>query len=917
MTAIHDEAAVSGGSLPDIAVVTGEKGMDNIAIDLKAVQVLNESVTSDEYMAMSVEEGENGAPFQVGLNEPQAVKGQRSDEQSTNSDSQPHPSLSDEEPEYDAQITQFGIVNHNEVQHSSGVETNNAGLRLDISISQDGKQPMPIELDMDDNHDLDQIFSDQNQEGHDQAQLQNHDGASLHTDDDLFIMDHHDFPDNAMHDQSMNRSQHTRHGAHTSPVDGSQQSFQQQPVTQPILQYKLSLPKLSPPYQRQHSDPYQQSRQELQASRAPSDGAAARLGNHYPGHDNVPPRKRSKVSRACDECRRKKVKCDAPPDAGTEPCSNCRRSSIICLFSRIPQKRGPSKGYIKELADRINNIEGKLASEGANADTMNDILGVMQMDSADLQPPIGLVDGATRKRLYSSMSGEFETPPRQTTWTPDSHGSQNYNTNMTASFANGMAPKPTCQLIGNGTPRHGNSMDDLSLDLGHEGDFCELNDAAFEKYLRVLHPSYPLLSSSRERVELMLSHCPALLRDAFMEALYGAIQSFVSAPGLHTEGSIKVTCRLITEWEVDTSRRTPTVQLVHLQTLILIAITTDNYGPLSLKGEHGGASKASILGRAVGLAYSMRLHLSSLDTSRIDTELDLDCEENIRVRSWWTLVMLDRWNAIASASPLFIPNDSVVLVPDMSLVLGESVYHLARLSKILGHFSPVALAPPQVFGPTSGAAPILSSLLNLSIELFREVLPADFTPAAHPILHLVYWHCRLLAYLYQGTENVMDILWPCKQSTDLLLTHATLLSPLSHHFFALTALSLITVARVGLAAGEANTLLRKILDSNLAPSTWDAIIRDRISEHLIRASLTTHSGDDNSDNNSSHKSNTDETNSTPSAVQERSATPQSTTAANAVGSTSLLADKAFDVQSLARAGYLNVLADDDTPHLHW
>lgn len=61
--------------------------------------------------------------------------------------------------------------------------------------------------------------------------------------------------------------------------------------------------------------------------------------------DGIPPRKRSKVSRACDECRRKKIKCDAQSDSGDAPCSSCARSAIRCLFSRVPQKRGPSKGY--------------------------------------------------------------------------------------------------------------------------------------------------------------------------------------------------------------------------------------------------------------------------------------------------------------------------------------------------------------------------------------------------------------------------------------------------------------------------------------------------------------------------------------------------------------------------------------------
>ncbi len=66
--------------------------------------------------------------------------------------------------------------------------------------------------------------------------------------------------------------------------------------------------------------------------------------SQYPMADTTPPRKRSKVSRACDECRRKKIKCDVQSDTDDQPCSNCRRSNAQCLFSRVPQKRGPSKG---------------------------------------------------------------------------------------------------------------------------------------------------------------------------------------------------------------------------------------------------------------------------------------------------------------------------------------------------------------------------------------------------------------------------------------------------------------------------------------------------------------------------------------------------------------------------------------------
>jgi hypothetical protein len=81
---------------------------------------------------------------------------------------------------------------------------------------------------------------------------------------------------------------------------------------------------------------------QLPVGQSPS---AAQQPAQYPAAQ-TPPRKRSKVSRACDECRRKKIKCDAQSDAGEVACGNCIRASVSCLFSRVPQKRGPSKGFV-------------------------------------------------------------------------------------------------------------------------------------------------------------------------------------------------------------------------------------------------------------------------------------------------------------------------------------------------------------------------------------------------------------------------------------------------------------------------------------------------------------------------------------------------------------------------------------------
>jgi hypothetical protein len=69
------------------------------------------------------------------------------------------------------------------------------------------------------------------------------------------------------------------------------------------------------------------------------------MGEQYESPDATN-RKRSKVSRACDECRRKKIRCDATEDSGDQQCTSCKRIGAQCQFSRVPMKRGPSKGYV-------------------------------------------------------------------------------------------------------------------------------------------------------------------------------------------------------------------------------------------------------------------------------------------------------------------------------------------------------------------------------------------------------------------------------------------------------------------------------------------------------------------------------------------------------------------------------------------
>ncbi|CAG8548036.1 8887_t:CDS:2 [Ambispora gerdemannii] len=68
------------------------------------------------------------------------------------------------------------------------------------------------------------------------------------------------------------------------------------------------------------------------------------------------PHKRQRVSKACDTCRKKKVKCD-----GIQPCcGNCTAFGFECTYNDTTKKRGPPKGYIEAIETRLHRMESLL-----------------------------------------------------------------------------------------------------------------------------------------------------------------------------------------------------------------------------------------------------------------------------------------------------------------------------------------------------------------------------------------------------------------------------------------------------------------------------------------------------------------------------------------------------------------------------
>ncbi|KZT07889.1 uncharacterized protein LAESUDRAFT_724354 [Laetiporus sulphureus 93-53] len=76
----------------------------------------------------------------------------------------------------------------------------------------------------------------------------------------------------------------------------------------------------------------------------------------YDGESSSQHVKKRRIQRACDSCRRKKIRCDGTR-LPSNKCSNCATFNYDCTFVETAKKRGPSKEYVEGLENRLDHME--------------------------------------------------------------------------------------------------------------------------------------------------------------------------------------------------------------------------------------------------------------------------------------------------------------------------------------------------------------------------------------------------------------------------------------------------------------------------------------------------------------------------------------------------------------------------------
>ncbi|KAG8808423.1 hypothetical protein FRC19_005912, partial [Serendipita sp. 401] len=116
------------------------------------------------------------------------------------------------------------------------------------------------------------------------------------------------------------------------------------------------------------------------------------------GKDDRNSNKKRKIQRACDVCRRKKIRCDGPT-MNDGKCTNCITYSYECTYVEIAKKRGPPKGYVESLENRLEKMENLLKRLIPGADF-----------SSELGPPIERNIWARDPTAFPARAKAITTP---------------------------------------------------------------------------------------------------------------------------------------------------------------------------------------------------------------------------------------------------------------------------------------------------------------------------------------------------------------------------------------------------------------------------------------------------------------------------------------------------------------------------
>ncbi|KAL5631787.1 hypothetical protein ACGC1H_000001 [Rhizoctonia solani] len=108
-------------------------------------------------------------------------------------------------------------------------------------------------------------------------------------------------------------------------------------------------------------------------------------GQPPPSHNGLKPVLR--VNRACNACRKQKMRCEGPDNP---PCARCRTSGTQCIFEKVHKSDPDSNERIQKLEAQFVNMQG----------TLNDILAELRNPTRHMSSPSSSVGPSVLHTVY-------------------------------------------------------------------------------------------------------------------------------------------------------------------------------------------------------------------------------------------------------------------------------------------------------------------------------------------------------------------------------------------------------------------------------------------------------------------------------------------------------------------------------------
>ncbi|OJJ75290.1 hypothetical protein ASPBRDRAFT_63792 [Aspergillus brasiliensis CBS 101740] len=350
---------------------------------------------------------------------------------------------------------------------------------------------------------------------------------------------------------------------------------------------------------------------------------------------------------ACQFCRKKKAKCDR-----AQPCSQCTRSDVPCVYDNRRTKPGLRAGAVDQLYRRIETLENMFLGQEMLWQQMWQALFPNTEPLRSLDK--GAATATTLAERREQLKGSLLQPPTLTEKRTRTEIDENNSAPSDCAPPQAKRARVEDEVISHAAvpkpePRVFHSLPDVVL--------TELVDFYFVN----IHPWIPILHVKRFR-ERMRSPAERVHINCILHAIISVCARF--SQNEQYRGSLDLTELAKKSRQEVILQSTETFSVENLQALVIVAFETINRGR--------GPSSWSIIGSMAGTVEQLQLGVEEDDLYRVKgmgerlirrmvflTPSRSWCEAEERRRVFWAVFLMDRFCSVSTGWKISLRNADV------------------------------------------------------------------------------------------------------------------------------------------------------------------------------------------------------------------------------------------------------------------